>query len=254
LHGGAQNAHTWDSVALALEVPIVAIDLPGHGQSEWRIDHEYGVSSMSADVVEVVRRLAGGASVMVGIGLGSSVALLAADRLKPAINRLVLVDSAPGAGISQDTRAPSEAAASVAAFTAQHHFTSLDEMLARAKGYSPHRSEQSLRRGVVHNARQMPDGSWEWRWDPEQRNARDYARPALEESLARFAGPILLVRGGRSDIVTDQVAEAFRQRHNSTRLMTIDGAAHAVQGGHPVELAEAIRSFLLQGQGGQPDG
>ena len=36
LHGGAQNAHTWDTVALALDRPLVAIDLPGHGHSDWR--------------------------------------------------------------------------------------------------------------------------------------------------------------------------------------------------------------------------
>jgi pimeloyl-ACP methyl ester carboxylesterase len=34
LHGGAQNAHTWDTVALALDRPLVCIDLPGHGHSD----------------------------------------------------------------------------------------------------------------------------------------------------------------------------------------------------------------------------
>src|SRR6201981_3404140 len=34
LHGGAQNAHTWDTVALALRRPLIAIDLPGHGHSD----------------------------------------------------------------------------------------------------------------------------------------------------------------------------------------------------------------------------
>ena len=33
LHGGAQNAHTWDTVALALGRPLVAIDLPGPARS-----------------------------------------------------------------------------------------------------------------------------------------------------------------------------------------------------------------------------
>src|SRR5438094_10267711 len=41
LHGGAQNAHTWDTVALALDRPLVAIDLPGHGHSGHRDDHVY---------------------------------------------------------------------------------------------------------------------------------------------------------------------------------------------------------------------
>src|SRR5271155_779971 len=34
LHGGAQNAHTFDTVALALQRPLVAIDLAGHGHSD----------------------------------------------------------------------------------------------------------------------------------------------------------------------------------------------------------------------------
>src|SRR5437879_1437814 len=41
VHGGAQNAHTWDTVALALDLPLVAVDLPGHGHSDWRPQHDY---------------------------------------------------------------------------------------------------------------------------------------------------------------------------------------------------------------------
>ena len=36
LHGGGQNAHTWDTVILGLGLPALAIDLPGHGRSAWR--------------------------------------------------------------------------------------------------------------------------------------------------------------------------------------------------------------------------
>ena len=42
LHGGGQNAHTWDLVALLLGRPAIAIDLPGHGHSSWRDDRDYG--------------------------------------------------------------------------------------------------------------------------------------------------------------------------------------------------------------------
>ena len=38
LHGGGQNAHTWDTVALALDRPLLAVDLPGHGHSDWPQD------------------------------------------------------------------------------------------------------------------------------------------------------------------------------------------------------------------------
>jgi pimeloyl-ACP methyl ester carboxylesterase len=246
LHGGAQNAHTWDTLALALQLPLVAVDLPGHGQSDWRSDHEYGVAAMADDVASVIRQTAPESSILVGIGLGCPVALLTADRLSPLVERLVLVDSAPGAGMPNDAGAPSEAAANVAAFTAERRFASFEEALERAVAYNPGRGVRSLRRGVIHNAKQMPDGSWEWRWDPRQRDDRDYAPVAVEAALDRFAGPVLLVRGGRSDIVSDERVAAFKDRHASTRLVTIDGAAHAVQGSHPVALAEAIRSFCAE--------
>src|ERR1700733_1360295 len=85
LHGGAQNAHTWDTLALALQLPLVAVDLPGHGQSDWRSYHEYGLSAMADDVASVIRQTAPQSSILVGIGLGCPVALLTADRLSPLV-------------------------------------------------------------------------------------------------------------------------------------------------------------------------
>ena len=53
LHGGGQNAHTWDTVALALGRPLIAIDLPGHGHSARRADRDYG-PWRNAEAVAVV--------------------------------------------------------------------------------------------------------------------------------------------------------------------------------------------------------
>src|SRR5919106_6749876 len=50
LHGGAQNAHTWDTVALALGRPLVAIDLPRHGHSDGPAE---GVLSLDANAADV---------------------------------------------------------------------------------------------------------------------------------------------------------------------------------------------------------
>src|SRR5262245_5546052 len=58
LHGGAQNAHTWDTVALALDRPLVAIDLPGHGRSAWRDDHDYRPTTNAVAVANAVAKLA----------------------------------------------------------------------------------------------------------------------------------------------------------------------------------------------------
>ena len=58
LHGGGQNAHTWDTVALALGRPLLAIDLPGHGHSGRRQDRDYGPWRNAEAVAAVIEQAA----------------------------------------------------------------------------------------------------------------------------------------------------------------------------------------------------
>src|SRR5438874_1908655 len=55
LHGGAQNAHTWDTVALALRPHrLLAIDLPGHGHSQWKTDRRYEPRALADDLAPFI--------------------------------------------------------------------------------------------------------------------------------------------------------------------------------------------------------
>ena len=74
LHGGAQNAHTWDTVALALDRPLLAVDLPGHGHSDGGQDGALDPASNAQDVAATIRALAPGAAAVVGMSLGGAVA------------------------------------------------------------------------------------------------------------------------------------------------------------------------------------
>src|ERR1700692_1065422 len=67
LHGGAQNAHTWDTVALALGRPLVAIDLPGHGHSDGGKSGSLGLRDNATDVATAIRALAPEARAVVGM-------------------------------------------------------------------------------------------------------------------------------------------------------------------------------------------
>jgi pimeloyl-ACP methyl ester carboxylesterase len=247
LHGGSQNAHTWDTVALALSRPLIAFDLPGHGHSDWRDDGEYGVASMADDVAVAIRSLAPRATTLVGMGLGSPVALLTTARLPAAITRLVMVDSASGGRDRGAAGRHSVAAATVGEFTSgPRGFDTFDDVLERTMRYNHGRSKRSLQRGVRHNAKQLADGTWTWRWDPNQKGERDFAFDDLESALAGFAGPVLLVRGGNSDVVSDETVAAFGRKHPDSRLVTIEGAGHGVQGDRPVELARHLDDFLSE--------
>lgn len=240
LHGGAQNAHTWDTVVLALGRPALAIDLPGHGRSGWRDDGAYTPVDLADDVAPVIAELAPDAHLLVGMSLGGLTAMEVAVRHAALVDALVMVDITPG--VNQR-----KAKAVLDFVDGPQTFPSFDDLLARTMEHNPTRSESSLRRGILHNAHQADDGSWRWRYDRgthARTRGADGAFDALWDDFGRVAVPITLVRGSLSPVVDeDDVAEA-RRRQPTIDVRTVDGAGHSIQGDRPVELAALLEDWL----------
>ena len=149
LHGGAQNAHTWDTVALALDRPLVAIDLPGHGHSDWRDEHDYWPPSMADDVAVAVGRLAPRAAAVVGMSLGGLTAICLAAQHPHLVRRLGIIDVTPGTDHKK-------AEGIVAFISGPEYFDRASTRSSRRTiEHNPTRTESSLRRGVLHNAREL---------------------------------------------------------------------------------------------------
>ena len=246
VHGGAQNAHTWDTVALALGRPLLAVDLPGHGHSDGGPEGSISAGSNGRDLATVVAELAPHARGVVGMSLGgiSSIALAAAA--PELVRALVLVDITPGVNAQK--------AAPVTNFVnGPASFDSFDELLARTIEHNPGRSESSLRRGILHNAVQREDGSWVWRYarfrsDPTPGASGTPAHPDFGdwwEAISAITVPILLVRGLAWSVVDDDdVAELLRRQPTAT-VIGVEGAGHSIQGDRPLELAAILNDFLF---------
>lgn len=244
LHGGAQNAHTWDTVALALDRPLVAIDLPGHGHSDWRDEHDYWPPSMADDVAVAVERFAPNAAAVVGMSLGGLTAICLAAQHPHLVRRLGIVDVTPGTDHKK-------AEGIVAFISGPEYFSGFDEILARTIEHNPTRSESSLRRGVLHNARELPDGRWSWRYDP----ARGWKSAEAGAEVAEYFGPlwakvdditapITLVLGGRSSVVGPEDVDELRRRQPSVVVHTVPDAGHSIQGDQPIVLAGLLAELL----------
>jgi pimeloyl-ACP methyl ester carboxylesterase len=236
-HGGAQNAHTWDTVALALDRPLVALDLPGHGRSDWREDHQYSPPSMAEDVAVAMAALAPRARAVVGMSLGGLTAFCLAASHPDLVRRLVVVDVSPGTDRAK--------ASPILAFVSgPETFASFDEILQRTIEFNPNRSVSSLRRGVLHNAKELSDGTWTWRYDRIRPTADgDVSFTPLWAAVEGLRAPLLLVRGGLSGVVGDEDVDEVRRRQPDAQVVVVEGAGHSVQGDRPVELARLIADF-----------
>ncbi len=247
LHGGGQNAHTWDTVALALARPLLAIDLPGHGHSDWPQDSAWlDIASMAHDVALVTERFAPDARAVVGMSLGGATSIALATGHPDLVRRLLLVDITPGVN--------GDKTSDIAAFlSGPEAFASFDEILDRTIQFNPTRSVSSLRRGVLHNSVQLPDGTWAWRHQagrPPVDTGLHVERPDfgdLWDALEAIPVPVLLARGSRSPVVDDDDVAEFRRRRPHDRVVVVEDAGHSIQGDRPLELATVIEEFALSG-------
>jgi len=105
----------------------------------------------------------------------------------------------------------------------------------------------SLRRGILHNARENEDRSWTWRYDrvrlTEGESIPDFG--VLWDDVSKLTMPLMLVRGADSGVVGDEDVAELRRRQPDVRVETVEGSGHSVQGDKPVELARLIESFLV---------
>ena len=253
IHGGAQNAHTWDTVALALGRPLVAVDLPGHGHSGPPSPGTGSAraESLATDVGVAIDALAPDAAAVVGMSLGGLTAIALAASRPELVRRLVLVDITPGVD-----RAKAKAITDFVRGPAT--FASFDDILARTIEHNPTRTEISLRRGILHNAEQLDDGAWRWRY----RRFDDASAPdgfagddeidstaRLWDAVGRIDVPVMLARGMLAQSVVDDADEAeLLRRLPAVRVIRFADAGHSVQGDMPVELAAAIADFVDGGR------
>jgi pimeloyl-ACP methyl ester carboxylesterase len=135
-------------------------------------------------------------------------------------------------------------------------FANFDELLQRTIQYNPTRSVSSLRRGILHNAEQLDDGTWVWRWarhrqpgaagQPAPRTLGKTMFDQLWAPLESVTVPVLLARGMRSESVLGDDDEAeLRRRVPSATVVHFEEAGHSLQGDTPLELAALIENFFF---------
>ncbi|MDG4667292.1 alpha/beta hydrolase [Mycobacterium sp. 236(2023)] len=241
LHGGGQNAHTWDTVIIGLGLPALALDLPGHGRSAWREDGDYGPKFNAEAVEPVIRELAPDADLVVGMSLGGLTALRLAVTAPELVRKLVMVDVTPSAP-ERHTEMTDAQKGTVALVQGERTFPTFDSMLEVTVAAAPHRDRESLRRGVFHNAKRLDDGTWTWRYDSIRKGE---GFEGLWDDVPKLTTPTTLIRGANSFFVNDDDAAEFaRTAPGFQQVHIVENSGHSVQSDQPQNLVALLRDVL----------
>jgi pimeloyl-ACP methyl ester carboxylesterase len=244
LHGGGQNAFTWQRVASAFanRCRIIAPDARGHGDSDWSPDGAYTIDRFRDDLRGLVQALDLRRFVLVGMSLGGMTALSYAGTYGDELAGLVMVDIAPEIEQSGRDRI-------VGFLAGRASFASLDEAVEYAHGFNPRRGREVLRRTLPRNLRELPDGRLAWKWDPRFINLGTGIEPdgftrGLWDAAARVPCPALVVHGQESDILSRESGERLARTLPNGRFASVAGAGHSVQGDNPRSLSDVLACFL----------
>lgn len=253
-HGGGQTRGAWQYTGKVLGKAgfrAVAVDLRGHGESDWCAEGNYATEAFAEDL-RLIARTFDRPPAMIGASLGGISAMLAAGEDDPQMfAALVLVDVTP--------QMEDEGVEKIVGFMNAHldeGFASLEAAADAIAEYLPHRPRPKDTSGLAKNLRLGDDGRYRWHWDPRFMTgdrrasaARDHER--LTHAVQRVAAPVLLVRGRMSELVSEASVASFLAAVPAAEYVDIADAAHMVAGDKNDVFCDAVVDFLTAKLGGK---
>lgn len=244
LHGGGQSRSAWRGAARRLAAAgyrACAMDLRGHGGSDWSPNGVYRLDDFVADLAAIIREL-GAPAVLVGASFGGHVAMLTAARHPELCRALLLADVTPWI----DEASGDHFRCTLR--TSAKGFASLDEaaaMIAQLQGASsasvqPERLKRNMRVGA--------DGRFYWKWDVrflDDREIRRGGEGGLFVTEARkLRAPILVMAAELSNLTSPREIAAFQRAVAGVETVSIVGARHMLTGDVNDAYADAILIYL----------
>ena len=246
-HGFGQSRLAWVGAAAELARAGFhghAMDGRGHGESDWEADAGYDLDRFVEDATAIARSLPQ-KPVWIGASMGGLVGMLAeAAQADGLFEALILVDVTPRwetAGVNR-----------ILEFMRAHPsgFASVDEASKAVASYLPHRAQRNDPARLEKMLVRMDNGRLRWHWDPRlldslhDNGARYMARLAAAAQQLRL--PVLLVSGGRSDVVSDATITEFQKLVPHATHARIADATHMVVGDANDVFVDTISDYLQQ--------
>ena len=239
VHGYTSSADAFNGFARHFRdrFHIVALDVRGHGESQWSPDGAYTYRDQAGDLAAFVDQLGLGQFILLGTSMGGIIAMTYAMEHGQRLRALVLNDIGPE--VEQGSQR-------ITAMVGGRpdEFASLEDAVAYRREISPivaARNAADQRELALGVLRRLPNGQWGWKMDPayiRQRVERGApVRPNLWPTLARLACPALAVWGTESDVLSEAQARRMVETLPTGELLSIPGVGHAPSLVEPASLA-----------------
>ena len=256
VHGFGNESHIWEDFAPAVAdvYQVYAMDLRGHGDSDWDSEARYDYEFHQADLEAVTLNLGFDRVVLVGHSLGGRVCMRYAAANTHQVAGLVIVDAAPELDARGTTRISQD--------VEQHQDPSFETTLQYENYLStsyPAATPESVRRMARHGLKQRDDGRYVLKMDISFRGRaagqldgeamakyEEATTKALWDDLAKIECPTLVVRGAASDIMSADVADRMVDEvlSNAT-LAVVPQAGHSVMTDNPDGFRDCVSKFML---------
>ena len=228
-HGFGQTRGAWRSTAEALAgqgYRCVTFDSRGHGESGRVPGGDYHMEQFVGDL-RLLAHAELSKPILVGASMGGLLGLMVAGEIDPqAFRALVLVDITP--------RWETKGVERILAFMQAHPdgFASYEDAAEQIAAYLPHRAERKSEDQLRPLLREGADGRLRWHWDPALLGGliseSERYQPRLMAAAAKVGVPVLLLSGGRSDVVSSDTVEEFLRLVPHAEHVELPRATHMV--------------------------
>lgn len=243
-HGFGQTRQAWTATQRRLATAgraSLAWDLRGHGESGRNPGALPYRGEQFVDDIVLVAGALGPAPVLVGASMGGLTGLMAQSRHR-LFSALVLVDITPRWEASGVER--------ILGFMTAHPdgFDSYDHAAEEIAAYLPHRRARKSPAQLAHLLKPRDDGRLAWHWDPRLLSefipATGDLQDAIEDACRGLDVPVLLVSGGRSDLVSDQTVAHFLELAPHAHHVRLPDATHMVAGDDNDAFTDSLFEFM----------
>lgn len=236
VHGNSSHRGVWHPLLEVLHRPAaLAIDLRGHGRSDWADPPAYATADYAHDIAAATRRLGDTRFVLVGHSNGALAALHHAVYGSPKPAALILIDIDPRIPDDQIAYFRQRAGAVARAYESA-------ERIARGQATvdpaAPYEAFLAHVRGMIDPV----EGGVRMRLDPQSYSA--WAPADLTGATAHVPCPLLTIRGADSFVSSREAMTRMADDAACGRLVEIEKAGHFPMLAQPEATADAIRAFL----------